>query len=208
MFHWPPPPPRQKLLDTAERIFAARRRGHTITKQTASESHHAGHLLRISSAAFSFPASREPNSPQCLSSLHSVPVVKSHRHRSALGPERTRKLHCLKYAACRSRCSTLHKAAQWASFCFSQIQFLLATAVTAEGVITLEATLVQTAAAAEIVALFFQIHQSLGERKTLLPQGRHQTVPVPFFRGGLPFAHNLGKFPLMPQPVPIIAAMI
>ena len=135
------------------------------------------------SAPLRFPSRLRgsPTVPQGLSSVHSVPVLKNDAPAPAPpGPERTRRPQCLTSAAFPSRCSTLHEAALQASFCFPQIQFQLATAVTAERVITLQATLVQTAAAAQIVSLFFQIHQSLGERKTLLPQGRHQTVPVPF----------------------------
>ena len=87
MFQWPPPPRAKKLLDTAGRIFAARRRGHTITKQTASESHHAGHLLRISPLRFPSWLRVSPPVPQGLSAVHSVPVVK--KRRTGTAPSRS-----------------------------------------------------------------------------------------------------------------------
>jgi hypothetical protein len=90
MFQWPPSPaPKNWSIPPNESLL--HEHGDTPSRsrlQTASESHHAGHLLRISSAAFSFPASREPNSPPGPLLRALCPCVK--KRRTGTGPSRAR----------------------------------------------------------------------------------------------------------------------
>ena len=104
MFQWPPPPRAKKLLDTAGRIFAARSRGHTITKQTADCQRIPPRrsLTSHQPAAFPFLASREPASPPGPLRRALCPCGKKTSRVPGTQPPKSAQRRVAEYRRCRS----------------------------------------------------------------------------------------------------------